>query len=87
MFLSLKREGADMEEVLASWYGMPKKSLEAFSKRYPVSNRYTEENGEEARMMMQFCKDAEIIGTPTIFINGHELPPDYRVEELLYCLQ
>lgn len=87
MFLSLKREGADMEEVLASWYGMPKKSLEAFSKRYPVSNRYTEENGEEARMMMQFCKDTGIIGTPTIFINGHELPLDYRVEELLYCLQ
>ena len=36
--------------------------------------------------MYEFCKKMEIIGTPTIFINGHEMPDIYSVNDLQYCL-
>ncbi len=33
-------------------------------------------------LMSKWCADAEITGTPTIFINGRRLPETYRINEL-----
>ena len=86
LFLSLRQQGANMEEVLEDWYSSPDKSLESFAARYAIIQQNTSKNKEEAKKMFLFCKEAEVVGTPTIFINGNELPHSYRVEELLYCL-
>jgi hypothetical protein len=36
--------------------------------------------------MKEWCEEAEISFTPTIFINGRRLPEKYRIEELKYIL-
>lgn len=85
-FLCLAHEGADMEEVLSDWYSSPQKDPNAFLQKYPVSKQYTPESMAEAERMLDFCKKAKIEGTPTIFVNGFELPSNYLVEDLMYCL-
>ena len=85
-FLSLYDEGADMESILTDWYADPQKDLEAFKKKYPVVRVNTTQNRDNAERMSQFCNQVHIIGTPTIFINGYQLPDIYRVQELEYCI-
>ena len=36
--------------------------------------------------MYDFCEKMEIIGTPTIFINGYEMPDIYSVRDLRYII-
>ena len=36
--------------------------------------------------MFKWCDDMEIIATPTIFINGYQLPDAYDIEDLQYFL-
>lgn len=85
-FLSLYDEGADMESILTDWYADPQKDPEAFKKKYPVVRVNTTQNRDNAERMSQFCNQVHIIGTPTIFINGYQLPDIYRVQELEYCI-
>lgn len=37
--------------------------------------------------MEKWCKETDIRFTPTIFINGYELPAAYDIEDLNYFLQ
>ena len=37
--------------------------------------------------MKNWCDEAEITGTPTIFINGKRLPDNYRIDELKNILK
>ena len=86
LFLSLSHEGADMESVLTDWYSAPIKDLNAFEQSYPARQRFTADNQLCAERMYEFCNKAEIAGTPTIFINGQELPDTYRIADLPYFL-
>lgn len=36
--------------------------------------------------MGAWCKEAEVIGTPTFYINGKRLPETYSVDELKFIL-
>lgn len=86
LFLSLAQDGADMEQVLSDWYSSENKDINEFKKKYRLSAKEYEHNKENAKLMYEFCKKMEIIGTPTIFINGHEMPDIYSVNDLQYCL-
>lgn len=83
-FLSHYYEGSEMEILLAEWYGGKEKDLNAFNKRHPVKERFTQVNQANAEAMYQFCEKVGITGTPTIFVNGHEMPNIYRVNDLKY---
>lgn len=86
LFLSLAQDGADMEQVLSDWYSSENKDINEFKKKYSLAAKEYEHNKENAKLMYEFCKKMEIIGTPTIFINGHEMPDIYSVNDLQYCL-
>ena len=86
LFLSLYREGADIEAVLADWYSNPSVDIEMFKQKYPVKQSYTEWNADNTEKMYRFCQETGIMGTPTIFINGHELPANYQIGDMLYCI-
>ena len=72
-------------QALDEWYGQEKKDYEAFAAKYPL-------NGELARQetnikaMLDWADKEQIDHTPTIFINGYELPSNYAVEDLKYVL-
>lgn len=71
------------EQALADWYMAEKKDYEAFAAKYPM-NRELIQQADKIDLMKQWCDDAGITKTPTIFINGKLLPETYNIQELKY---
>ena len=69
------------QKALDDWYNAPIKDYEAFSQKYPL-NGELEQQGEKIEAMRQWCDIQKITHTPTLFINGHELPREYSLEDL-----
>lgn len=67
--------------ALDEWYMAPSKDYEAFAKKYPMNGELKQQT-EKIQAMRDWCKDMKIRATPTIYINGRELPDSYRVNEL-----
>ncbi|QJB34872.1 thioredoxin domain-containing protein [Chitinophaga oryzae] len=67
--------------ALDDWYLASDKDYKAFEQKYPM-NGALEEQQEKIQAMRNWCKDMKIRATPTIYINGRELPDSYRVTEL-----
>ncbi|EIM72397.1 vitamin k epoxide reductase, partial [Nitritalea halalkaliphila LW7] len=79
---------ANQEQILKAlddWYLSEKKEYEAFAAKYPMNG---ELKTQESRTqdMLNWCEQENISYTPTIFINGHELPKAYSIEDLKYIL-
>lgn len=69
------------QQALDDWYLAKRKDYETFAEKYPKNGELKEqENKVDA--MHEWCKKADITGTPTIFINGKRLPETYSIEEL-----
>ena len=73
------------QKALDDWYLAPKKEYEAFAKKYPMNGELKLQQNT-LQEMANWCNKAEIQFTPTIFINGKQLPGNYNVEELKYIL-
>ena len=87
LFLSLYYEQTDMEAVLSEWYASKDKNLDAFRSKHPTNGQSNAQcNMETAAKMFHFCQQMKIKGTPTIFINGYQLPEIYHVIDLLYFI-
>jgi uncharacterized membrane protein len=69
------------EQALDDWYLADKKDYEVFAGKYPMNGELKEQENK-LDLMKQWCDDAEITGTPTIFINGMRLPETYSIREL-----
>jgi uncharacterized membrane protein len=70
------------KEILRDWYEWM--DMEKFSAHYPI---YPELNVDrELRQHQQWIDDARVAYTPTIFINGYELPKEYAAEDLAVLL-
>ncbi|MCW3467002.1 vitamin K epoxide reductase family protein [Chitinophaga nivalis] len=67
--------------ALDDWYLAPHKDYEAFAQKYPMNGELQEQQ-EKIFAMRDWCNDMKIRATPTIYINGRELPDSYRVNEL-----
>lgn len=72
-------------EVLDQWYRSKEKDQDGFMMKNPVNpeklvpdDRITE--------MHSWCLNMEIEFTPTIFVNGHQLPKVYNLRDLKYFL-
>lgn len=83
-FLSSYYEDKDMELVLSDWYNNDNKNLEEFIRLHPIREANSSKNKSNASSMFDFCVKNQISYTPTIFINGHELPEIYNFSDLLY---
>ena len=69
------------EQALDDWYLTDKKDYEVFAGKYPMNGELKEQESK-LDLMKKWCDDAEITGTPTIFINGKRLPETYSITEL-----
>ena len=86
-FLALDTEGDKVltKKALRDWYNSEKKEYEVFSKKYALNGELEQQN-DKVSDMRQWCDEENIIYTPTIFINGRELPKEYKVEDLIEVL-
>ncbi len=74
-----------IKQSLDDWYLEEKKDYELFAKIYPM-NGELEKQGDKIEAMDKWCKAMDIHATPTIFINGYQLPDAYSIEDLKYFL-
>ena len=69
------------QQSLDDWYLAPQKDYESFAAKYPMNGELKMQD-EKINAMSNWCKESEITHTPTIFINGRQLPETYSIEEL-----
>lgn len=74
-----------IHKALDDWYLADIKDYRVFAKKYPMNGELLQLEAHVVAMS-KWCKDAEIKGTPTFFINGKLLPQNYNIEELKYIL-
>ena len=72
-------------QALDDWYGAEQKDYERFAANYPMNGELMLQE-EKIKLMEAWCENENISYTPTLFINGYELPKDYKVEDLQYVL-
>lgn len=81
--LAIASLGNEMQtrKALDDWYLNEQKSYPAFAARYPLNGELKMQE-EKIEAMFNWCRKAEIQFTPTIFINGKQLPETYSLHEL-----
>ncbi len=82
-FLALDAQGdkGRVHEALDDWYNAGKMDYDSFASKYPL-NGELEKHNVKIEAMRQWCTIENITHTPTIFINGYELPKEYSVQDL-----
>lgn len=85
--LAIDNEGKPelTRQALDDWYGANTWDYEAFAKKYPLQDGIANQIGRIDAMRV-WCERERITHTPTIFINGYELPKDYNFNDLTYIL-
>ncbi|MFI1745054.1 cysteine peptidase family C39 domain-containing protein [Thalassobellus sediminis] len=69
------------QKALDDWYLADQKDYETFASKYPMNGELELQNNK-IEAMRNWCKAENIIHTPTLFINGYELPKEYTIEDL-----
>lgn len=86
-FLALDAQGDKnrLRQALDDWYHTENVDYTSFANKYPLD---WDLQAQDAKIMAmrQWCDAEKITHTPTIFINGHELPQEYSVEDLKEAL-
>jgi len=75
----------EITKALDDWYLMDEKNYDEFATKYPLSDSL-EMQGDKVKAMSDWCEKMSISFTPTIFINGQQLPEVYNIEDLQYFL-
>ncbi len=85
--LAIAAEGneAKTKQALDDWYLPDSKEYAVFEKKYPMNGELLKQ-GNKLEVMDKWCKAAGIAFTPTIFVNGQQLPDAYSLEDLQYFL-
>lgn len=76
----------ETRRALDEWYLEDKKDYSAFAKKYPMTVELAKQESK-IQSMQHWCEAENITHTPTIFINGNELPEAYTAEDLKYILE
>ncbi|MBC7935019.1 MAG: thioredoxin domain-containing protein [Rhizobacter sp.] len=85
--MAIAAEGNELKlkNALDDWYLPEIKDYDKFNKKYPMNGELTMQ-GSKIEMMDEWCRNVGIIATPTIFINGQQLPEAYSIGDLQYFL-
>ena len=81
MAIAAEGDQAKTQQALDDWYLADKKNYAVFAGKYDM-NGALEQQGSKLDAMSNWCTEAEIIYTPTIFLNGFRLPANYQIGEL-----
>jgi len=76
----------NIKQSLDDWYlSETKDYYELFAVKYPMNGELLKQ-GKKIEAMDKWCKAIGIKHTPTVFINGYQLPDAYDIEDLQYFL-
>jgi thiol-disulfide isomerase/thioredoxin/F0F1-type ATP synthase assembly protein I len=82
-FLAINSVGnpREMQEALDQWYTAEKKDYAVFADLYPMNGELDQQQ-EKLQAMKTWCENEGITHTPAFFINGYELPKEYRIADI-----
>jgi uncharacterized membrane protein len=83
--IAAQNDEHEIKKALDDWYLPDEKDYKAFAEKYKVNEEFDNQNGK-IEEMYNWCKAIDIAYTPTIFLNGYQLPDAYSVEDLEYIL-
>jgi thiol-disulfide isomerase/thioredoxin len=72
-------------QALDDWYLAEKKDYEMFANKYLIGKELSKQ-GNKIVAMDKWCKEMNIRGTPTYFLNGYQIPDVYGIGDLKYFL-
>lgn len=75
-----KANRPDRLKILSEWYKKPE--LSSFMNLYKIDEQTITSNKSILASQFKWCQENSIVKTPTIYINGRELSPDYELEDL-----
>lgn len=81
-----KENKTETKKALDFWYNANEKDYDMFKRNFPRSDRW-DKHSEKIKQMIIWCQQENITHTPTIFINGYELPTEYSVDDLVEVLK
>ncbi len=83
LFLEIQEKMGDQvaHTALDKWYAGGSKDFNKFSEEYQLDN-YLVHQHHKIREMREWYDTMKIRVTPTIFVNGREMPDGYKVKEL-----
>ena len=67
------------------WYLASQKDYDAFAAKYTMNGELIKQN-EKLSKMKAWCDEVDIQFTPTIFINGYQLPKTYQIKDISYFI-
>lgn len=70
-----------IQHALNHWY-VSEKNYQEYRQIFPIEDELLSQQSYKLKAMSEWCDNEEIKHTPTIFINGYELPPEYSVDDL-----
>jgi uncharacterized membrane protein len=84
--LSIQSNGdaITVKRAMHDWYEQKQKNYEDWAKNFPAEK--SPATATQLETQREWCKLAEISGTPTLFINGRRLPKNYQPEDLKYFI-
>jgi len=87
-FLAIQQKYGNelVRTALDDWYSSPYKDYETFAKRFIIGSEL-EEQDDKILTMSNWVDSMKIRVTPTLFFNGYEFPPEYKVDDLIDILK
>lgn len=85
MAIAEKNDEVLMKQALDDWYLSADKNYDTFAAKYPMNGELKRQD-DKIDNMWKWCNKTDISFTPTIFVNGQQLPEIYSVEDLRYFL-
>ena len=73
----------ETEKAINSWYSQKNKDYGSWAKKHPLDNSV---NDNIMKAQKKWCDITEITATPTIFINGRQLPKQYQPTDIKYFI-
>jgi hypothetical protein len=83
--IAKQNDSDQLKNALNDWHLANSKNYTDFASKYPIESEELNQTKHVAAMDA-WCKNTGITHTPTIFINGYQLPDNYRIEDLQYFL-
>jgi uncharacterized membrane protein len=73
-------------EAYHDWYTSNAKDFDVWAGKYPIDNNDASLN-DTVEQHRKWCDEVHIEFTPTIFVNGFQLPEAYQVDDLKYFIK
>ena len=83
-FLALaeQEDAKQIKEAMDYWYLNKSRNYETLQQNFPVPSDVLERQRGKLKIMSDWCMDADIAYTPTVFINGKRLPETFYLSDL-----